>query len=219
MLAIGSIVDGKYKILSEIGHGGMSVVYMAINETANKTWAIKEVRKDPSVDMDFVTTGLMNEINTLKKLKHPYLPSIVDVIDDEDSYLIVMDYIEGRSLDKIIEETGVKIDISDDNVVFIASPDSASADKAKKIIDAICKDPEKGDVYEGRIARIIPIGAFVEIAPGKDGMIHISKLSNERVEKVEDVVNIGDLVRVKVIKIDEKKRIDLRLMEILEKAE
>ncbi|MBO4477591.1 MAG: serine/threonine protein kinase [Lachnospiraceae bacterium] len=108
MLAIGSIVDGKYKILSEIGHGGMSVVYMAINEKANKTWAIKEVRKDPSVDMDFVTTGLMNEINTLKKLKHPYLPSIVDVIDDEDSYLIVMDYIEGRSLDKIIEETGAQ---------------------------------------------------------------------------------------------------------------
>lgn len=108
MLEIGSLVDGKYKILSEIGHGGMSVVYMAINEKANKTWAIKEVRKDGKMDFNTVRQGLMAEIETLKKLRHPNLPSIVDVIEDEDSFIIVMDYIEGRSLDKIIEENGAQ---------------------------------------------------------------------------------------------------------------
>ncbi|MEE1125429.1 MAG: serine/threonine-protein kinase [Acutalibacteraceae bacterium] len=108
MLEIGSLVDGKYKILSKIGHGGMSIVYMAINEKANKTWAIKEVRKDGKMDFNTVRQGLMAEIETLKKLKHPNLPSIVDVIEDEDSFIIVMDYIEGRSLDKIIEESGAQ---------------------------------------------------------------------------------------------------------------
>ena len=108
MLEIGSLVDGKYKILSEIGHGGMSVVYMAINEKANKTWAVKEVRKDGKMDFNTVRQGLMAEIETLKKLKHPNLPSIIDVIEDDDSFIIVMDYIEGRSLDKIVEENGAQ---------------------------------------------------------------------------------------------------------------
>lgn len=108
MLEIGSLVDGKYKILSEIGHGGMSVVYMAINEKANKTWAVKEVRKDARMDFNIVRQGLMAEIDTLKRLKHPYLPSIVDVIEDDETFIIVMDYVEGRSLDKILEEHGVQ---------------------------------------------------------------------------------------------------------------
>lgn len=122
MLEIGSLVDGKYKILSEIGHGGMSVVYMAINEKANKTWAVKEVRKDGKMDFNTVRQGLMAEIETLKKLKHPNLPSIVDVIEDEDSFIIVMDYIEGRSLDKIIEENG-------------AQPESFVVEWAKQLCD------------------------------------------------------------------------------------
>lgn len=122
MLEIGSLVDGKYKILSEIGHGGMSVVYMAINEKANKTWAVKEVRKDGKMDFNTVRQGLMAEIETLKRLKHPNLPSIVDVIEDDDSFIIVMDYIEGRSLDKIIEENG-------------AQPESYVVEWAKQLCD------------------------------------------------------------------------------------
>ena len=114
MLEIGSYVDGKYKILSEIGHGGMSVVYMALNEKANKTWAVKEVRKDGKMDFNIVRQGLMAEIETLKKLKHPNLPSIVDVIEDENSFIIVMDYIEGQSLDKILKEQGAQ---SEEDVV------------------------------------------------------------------------------------------------------
>lgn len=124
MLEIGSLVDGKYKILSEIGHGGMSVVYMAINEKANKTWAVKEVRKDGKMDFNTVRQGLVAEIETLKKLKHPNLPSIVDVIEDEDSFIIVMDYIEGRSLDKIIEENG-------------AQPESFVVEWAKQLCDVL----------------------------------------------------------------------------------
>lgn len=108
MLEIGSLVDGKYKILSEIGHGGMSVVYMAINEKANKTWAIKEVRKDGVLDFEAVKQGLIVETDMLKKLKHSHLPSIVDVIEDDHVFLIVMDYIEGKSLSSTLEEYGAQ---------------------------------------------------------------------------------------------------------------
>jgi len=108
VLEIGSVLGGKYKILSEIGHGGMSVVYMALNEVANKTWAVKEIRKDGKMDFNVVRQGLVAEIETLKKLKHPNLPSIVDVIEDEDSFIIVMDYIEGNSLDKSLLEHGAQ---------------------------------------------------------------------------------------------------------------
>ena len=103
MLQIGSYVDGKYKVLSMIGQGGMSVVYLALNEKANKTWAIKEVRKDGTQDFTTVKQGLIVETNILKSLNHKYLPSIIDVIDDGDSFLIVMDYIQGKSLDKILK--------------------------------------------------------------------------------------------------------------------
>lgn len=106
MLEIGSLVDGKYKILSEAGHGGMSVVYMAINEKANKTWAVKEVRKDGVLDFEEVKQGLIVETDILKKLKHTNLPSIVDVIEDDKTFLIVMDYIEGRSLQETLDEYG-----------------------------------------------------------------------------------------------------------------
>ncbi len=108
MLEIGSLVDGKYKILSEIGHGGMSVVYMAINEKANKTWAIKEVRKEGVNDFKAVKQGLIVETEMLKKLNHQFLPSIIDVIDMEDSFIIVMDYIEGNSLNQRLKEYGAQ---------------------------------------------------------------------------------------------------------------
>lgn len=104
MLQIGSVVDGKYKVLNKVGQGGMSVVYLALNEKANKTWAIKEVRKDGVQDFATVKQGLIAETNILKSLSHKYLPSIVDVIDDEDTFLIVMDYIQGKSLKEVLKE-------------------------------------------------------------------------------------------------------------------
>lgn len=106
MLEIGSVVGGIYKILNVIGKGGMSVVYLAMNEKANKQWAIKEVRKDGIENFEVVKQGLVVETNMLKKLNHPNLPSIIDVIDREDTFIIVMDYIEGNPLSQSIDEYG-----------------------------------------------------------------------------------------------------------------
>ena len=108
MLKVGDLIDGKYKILNEIGRGGMSTVYLAINEKANKPWAVKEVRKNGISNRELVKQSLMVEINLLKKLKHKGLPSIVDIIDQQDNYLIVMDYIEGITLENIMQEDGVQ---------------------------------------------------------------------------------------------------------------
>ena len=108
MLEIGSIVDGKYKILNKIGQGGMSIVYLAMNERANKQWAIKEVRKDGVKDFEVVKQGLIVEIDMLKRLSHPNLPSIIDVIDQKDNFLIVMDYIQGNSLKDRLDEFGAQ---------------------------------------------------------------------------------------------------------------
>lgn len=120
----------------------------------------------------------------------------------------------GKVINKIIDETGVKIDIDDSGRVFITSVDVDMGDKAKKIIMAIVKDPEVGDEIVGPVVKIMTFGAFVEIAPNKNGMIHISKLSKDKVDKVEDVLNIGDTVKAKVIKISEK-GIDMRLVQKL----
>jgi serine/threonine-protein kinase len=108
MLEIGSLVDGKYKILNKVGQGGMSVVYLAMNEKANKQWAVKEVRKDGVLDFEAVKQGLVAETDILKKLNHPNLPSIIDVIDTDDSFIIIMDYIQGNSLNKALEEFGAQ---------------------------------------------------------------------------------------------------------------
>lgn len=108
MLQIGSLIDGKYKILSIIGQGGMSTVYLAINERANKPWAIKEVRKNGVSNYEIVKQSLVMETDMLKQLSHPYLPSIVDVIDSDECFLIVMDYIEGNTLLRAIEENGAQ---------------------------------------------------------------------------------------------------------------
>ena len=117
--------------------------------------------------------------------------------------------LSGNNTVKHTYDTRTAIDIDDDGTIHIASPDAASCDAAKKMIDDICFVPEVGKLYYGKVVRILPIGAFVELAPGKDGMIHISKLENRRVEKVEDVLNIGDMTWVKVTEIDEKGRVNL----------
>ena len=124
MLQIGQLVDGKYKILNKVGQGGMSIVYLAMNEKANKQWAIKEVRKDGVKDFEVVKQGLVVETDLLKKLSHPNLPSIIDVIEDKDTFLIVMDYIEGNPLSKVLEEYG-------------AQPQEYVIDWAKQLCDVL----------------------------------------------------------------------------------
>ena len=151
-----------------------------------------------------------------------FAPKIVSFSIDPDKIRDVIGT-GGKTINKIIEDTGVKIDINDEGMIFIASSDDVAIRKARTIIENIVRDVEVGDVYEGKVTKIMEndkgqFGASVNFAPGKDGMIHISKLSDQRVEKVTDVVNVGDIVLVKVIKIDEKHRVDLRLKEVIAKA-
>lgn len=116
----------------------------------------------------------------------------------------------GKVIQKIIADTGAKIDIEDDGRVFIAAPNTEMGEAALKIINGIVKDPEVGEIYDGKVVRIMEFGAFVEFLPGKDGLVHISKLDKGRVEKVEDVVNIGDDIKVQIIEIDRQGRINLK---------
>ena len=115
----------------------------------------------------------------------------------------------GKVIQKIVADTGAKIDINDDGSIFIASADAASCDAAKKCIDDIVFVPEVGALYYGRVVRLMTFGAFVELAPGKDGLVHISKLADHRIEKVEDACKVGDMMWVKVTDIDEKGRVNL----------
>jgi polyribonucleotide nucleotidyltransferase len=125
----------------------------------------------------------------------------------------------GEVIQRITAESGAKIDIEEDGTIYIAAVDAASGEKAKAAIDAICFEPEVGSVYTGKVTRVIPIGAFVEFAPGKEGMCHIKDLSNQFVEKVEDIVKEGDEISVKFMGIDEKGRFNLSRKALLPKAE
>ena len=139
-----------------------------------------------------------------------YAPKMITMKIDPDKIREVIGK-GGSVIQKITAESGAQIDIEDDGTIHIASPDAACCDIAKKMIDTIVFVPEVGMLYYGKVVRILTFGAFVELAPGKDGMVHISKLAEKRVEKVEDVVNIGDMVWVKVTDIDEKGRVNLSL--------
>ncbi|HIT33701.1 MAG TPA: polyribonucleotide nucleotidyltransferase [Candidatus Faecousia intestinigallinarum] len=125
----------------------------------------------------------------------------------------------GKTIQKICADTGAKVDINDDGMVFISAVDAAAADAAKKMVDDICFVPEVGKLYYGKVVRILPIGAFVEVAPGHDGMVHISKLANRRVEKVEDVLNLGDMTWVKFMGFDEKGRANYSRKDALKEME
>lgn len=156
--------------------------------------------------------GKMNEVLSAPRPQlSKYAPKIISFSINPDKIGDVIGK-QGATINKIIEETGVKIDITDDGLVMIATQDEAMANRAKEIILGITEDLEKGKQYTGKVVRLMQFGAFVEVAPGKEGMIHISKLSKERVEKVDDVVNIGDKVLVEVIKVDEKNRVDFKLI-------
>ncbi|MCL1834624.1 MAG: polyribonucleotide nucleotidyltransferase [Oscillospiraceae bacterium] len=125
----------------------------------------------------------------------------------------------GKVIQKICAETGARVDIEDDGSIYIASTDIEACRAARKMIDDIIFEPEIGALYYGKVVRVIPIGAFVELAPGKDGMVHISKLENRRVEKVEDVLNEGDMTWVKVMEIDDRGRINLSRKDALRERE
>ncbi len=151
---------------------------------------------------------LLKAIPAPRKEISEYAPKIINLTIQPEKIKDVIGT-GGKMINKIIAETGVKIDIEDDGNVYIASNDTEGANKAVEMIKNITMELEKGNTYVGKVVRIMNFGAFVEVAPGKEGMIHISKLAKERVEKVEDVVKIGDTVKVKVIEIDEQGRVNM----------
>lgn len=187
----------------------MDIKIKGINELILRT-ALEQARKGRLEILGKMVEVLSKPNESLSK----YAPKIINFAIDPDKIREVIGS-GGKVINKIIEDTGVKIDISDEGMVYIACSDIEMAEKAKKIVLSIAKDPEVDDEFEGKVVRILDFGAFVEIAPGKDGMVHISKLAKERVEKVTDIVNIDDRVLVKVCKIDDKGRIDLRLIKKL----
>ena len=138
-----------------------------------------------------------------------YAPKIINITIPVDKIRDVIGS-GGKVIQKIIADTGAKIDIEDDGRVFIAAANPAAGEAALKTIQGIVKDPEVGEIYDGKVVRIMDFGAFVEILPGKDGLVHISKLDKKRVEKVEDVVKVGDDIKVQVIEIDKQDRINLK---------
>ncbi|MCI8607567.1 MAG: polyribonucleotide nucleotidyltransferase [Hungatella sp.] len=145
-----------------------------------------------------------------RKEVNKYAPKIEQITIDPQKIGDVVGK-QGKVINKIIEETGVKIDIEDDGSVSVCGTDKEMIAKAVKIIESIVTDIEAGQIYTGKVVRIMNFGAFVELAPNKDGMVHISKLSDKRVAKVEDVVNIGDEVTVKVMEIDKMGRVNLSM--------
>ncbi|MBQ2661622.1 MAG: polyribonucleotide nucleotidyltransferase [Clostridia bacterium] len=156
----------------------------------------------------FILDRMMETISEPREELSPYAPRILQFTIDPDKIREVIGS-GGKTINKIIADTGVKIDIEDDGRVFIASPDSEAAKEAKKMIDSIVKEIEVGDVILGKVVNILPIGAQVEVKPGKKGLVHISKLANHRVEKVEDEVSLGDEILVRVIDIKPDGKIDL----------
>ena len=163
------------------------------------TRALEQARKGRL----FILDRMMETISEPRAELSPYAPRILSFTIHPDKIRDVIGS-GGKTINKIIADTGVKIDIEDDGTVFIASPDAAAAAEAKRIIDGIVKDIEIGDVYLGTVVNIQKFGAFVNLTPGKDGLLHISRLANKRVEKVEDVVQLGDQILVRVIDIDKQ---------------
>jgi len=151
---------------------------------------------------------ILKTIPEPRKSLSPYAPKIFKTHIDPEK---IRDVIGpgGKIINKIIAETGAKIDIEDDGQVYVATPDEVSGARALQIIEGITKDVQPGQIYLGKVARVTSFGAFVEFLPGKEGLVHISKLDKKRVEKVEDIVNVGDNILVKVLDIDKQGRINL----------
>lgn len=197
---------------------GITAIQMDIKVPGIGRDILKEALEQAKKGRLYILDKMLSVISKPREELSPHAPKIIRTLVDPDK---IRDIIGpgGRIINRIIDETGVKIDIEDDGRVFIAAPDMASGEQALKIIETLIKDVEVGELYMGKVLRIMNFGAFVEIAPGKEGMIHISKLAHKRVDKVEDVLNIGDEVLVKVIEIDRQGRINLSRKDALPKEE
>ncbi len=196
--------DGITAIQVDIKIDGLS--YEIIEEAFRKTHIARNYILDEI---------MLKEIAEPREELSPYAPKVAVMYIDPEKIRDVIGT-GGKVIQKIVADTGAKIDIEDDGRVLIFAPSQESGQAAQDAITAIVKEPEVGEVYTGKVVRIMQFGAFVEILPGKDGLVHISKLDKKRVEKVEDVVNIGDEITVKVIEIDKQGRINLSRKDMLD---
>ena len=177
--------------------------------------ALENTRKARLYILDEV---MLKAIPAVRDHLSPYAPVITQITIDPEKISEVIGP-KGKMINRIIEETGVKIDIEDDGRVFICGADAEKSQKAIQMIEGIAKPIEEGQEFEGKVMRLMNFGAFVELVPGKEGLVHISQLAHERVAKVEDVVNVGDSLKVKVIEIDKQGRINLSHKVLLPKPE
>ena len=195
---------------------GITALQMDIKVHGLSREILEQALEQAKVGRAEILANMLEEISEPRAELSPYAPRFVSMRIDPDKIRLVIGP-GGKTINRIVEETGAKIDISEDDpgLICIYAVDQAGADAAKKEIDLITRDVEVGETYEGEVKRIMNFGAFIEILPGKEGLLHISKMAKHRVEKVEDVMNIGDKVTVKVTEIDSQNRINLSRKELL----
>ncbi len=197
---------------------GVTAIQMDIKVKGISRDILKEALTQAHKGRMFIMAKMLETIAGPREELSPYAPRMLTINIDPDKIREVIGP-GGKMIRKIIDATGTKIDIEDDGRVFIASTDVEDAKRAVGMIMDLVHDPLPGEVYTGKVTRIMPFGAFVEILPGKDGMIHISQLAWERVNTVEDVLNIGDEVTVRVSEIDSQGRVNLSRRDLLPKPE
>lgn len=195
---------------------GVTAIQMDIKVHGLSREILEKALEQAKIGRMYIMEQMLEEIPEPRAEMSKYAPRSITMRIDPDKIRIVIGP-GGKTINKIVEETGVKIDISEDDpgLVSIYSADMEGANAARKQIELLTKDVEVGETYEGTVMRIMNFGAFIEILPGKEGLLHISKMAKERVEKVEDVMNIGDKVTVKVTEIDNQNRINLSRKELL----
>ena len=192
-------------------HKGITAIQMDLKIDGLTPEIIKKAFEQTHKGRDYIIDDIiLKAIPAPREEVSKYAPKLIQMKINPDKIRDVIGS-GGKIIQKITADTGAKIDINDDGSVYILAINRDAAQEAKNIIDAIVFEPVDGCCYTGTVTRIIPIGAFVEIAPGKEGLVHISKLANKRVEQVEDVVSIGDVVTVKFLGTDEKGRLNLSM--------
>ena len=187
---------------------GVTAIQMDIKISGLSREILDEALQQAHKGREHIMGIMLDTISAPRDHMSPYAPNITTIHINPDKIRDVIGR-GGDTIRGIIDQTGATIDIQDDGTVFVASTDQIGAAKAIEIIQNIVKEVEIGETYMGKVTRLMPFGAFVEVLPGKEGLVHISKLARERVEKVEDVVNVGDEIMVKVIEIDKQGRINL----------
>ena len=188
---------------------GVTAIQMDIKIHGLSREILERALKQAHEGREFILGKMLEEIPEPRTELSPYAPRIITMQIDADKIRTVIGP-GGKTINKIISETGVKIDIDDEGQIFIAAPDMESAKAAQEYIELLTAEVEVGKTYKGTVKRIMNFGAFIEVLPGKEGLLHISKMAKHRVEKVEDVMNIGDEVEVTVYEIDGQGRINLK---------